>query len=385
MESILPTDLVGAQIGIWNDKLHLINGAYNSTKLNLSQDTTDLVLWLTTNLSSSISVSPATNTASVDTDNISWNILTTTNSLGGFLCYSKCSTQINQYLYVVSPERLSTHLPTGYLIVYDLATQQLMAPTQTPYYLNGGACVVHNDSHLFILGGYNTQCPTNNKFDSRCNDPANIVLYDTATFQYTLGAALPEVAKVDSAACCMDRDAQSIYLFGGYNKNTESLSNRVTKYLVESDLFDDSFTSNTMRFGRSELNAVPDYRRNHVYLIGGAVDIVADTAKLVEIYDMEYEAFLRVDINGLENSVRWYGSSLWTVNSDIDVLLVVGGHTGQYRSEEDIYQNMTDSVQYLTINNDTDWYTSFPTSIPSGLCIVIVINYDVIPWQRCIT
>ena len=179
ISSILPTDLVGAQIGIYDNNLHLINGVYNATKLNYSSDNNNLVLWLTMNLTKTITMTQSQPSFTINPT--SWDITTDSlSSLGSFLCYSKCSAQIDKFLYVISPEQIDDGQPNGLLIVYNLESKQLIPLGNTPYYLNGDTCVVHNNTHLFTIGGYNTQCPTNT-FDQRCDDPQNILIYDTTT------------------------------------------------------------------------------------------------------------------------------------------------------------------------------------------------------------
>ena len=371
--SILPTDLVGAQIGIYGNTLHLINGVYNATKLNYSENN-DLVLWLTIDLSPAITItSSSTSSFSITPTSPSWNIqLQQSSSLhAGFFCYSKCSAQINNLLYVISAENTDDGLPNGKLIVYNLATQQLLPPpyglTDTPLFLNGGTCVVHNDTHLFSIGGYNTQCPTN-KFDDRCDDPESIYFYDTTTRTWSTGAILPDSAKIDSAGCAINKHKDMIYIFGGYNKFEDALSNKVIKYDVNNDIFVSDLEFNVeMRYRRSEFGALVNNKKNHVYLIGGAVNTVSNTGKLIEVFDMNQEMFIDVTIDGLSKSVRWYGSNIYAYNNTIDLLMVIGGHTGNYLASSNLKQNMTDIVQYLTINNNTEYYTDFPTWNPTGL------------------
>ena len=146
-EQTLPTTLIGAQVGTWDGRLHLINGIYNSTQLNLSgHDNADnRFIWLFS-----------------DDTMRTWDFVTASNSLGGHLCYAQCSSQIGRFLYVVSPEELATASPTGLLVVYDLSTMQVEIPpiglTETPYFWNGGACVTANASHLFIAHSRRALC-----------------------------------------------------------------------------------------------------------------------------------------------------------------------------------------------------------------------------------
>ena len=379
-ESILPTDLVGAHIGIWKNTLHLINGVYNATKLNYPENNENLVLWLTADLSSAISITSSDTASFAITPTAeSWDISTTTNSLGAFSCFSKCSAQIDQYLYVISPERIDDNMPTGYLVVYDLETQQLVPPPigllKTPYYLNGGACVVHNTSHLFSLGGYSTQCPSP-KFNERCQDAVNVIIHSTITHDWFIGAELPNDRRIDAGACAIDNVQMKIYLFGGYDKFENAMSDKISKYMIAADEFDLSFDQR-MSYKRSEFNAMVDTKQNFAYLIGGAIGDSMSTGQLIEVYDMTNDRFIAVRDNGLSHSIRWYGSEVYAYNDSIDLLLIVGGHTGRYESEQDFRQNMTDYVQYLMINEHSERseFSDYPTLEPTGnnFCLMIDI------------
>ena len=87
---------------------------------------------------------------------------------------------------------------------------------------------------------------------------------------------------------------------------------------------------------------------------------------------MNLELFIDVTTDGLSKSIRWYGSSVYSYNNSIDLLMVVGGHTGDFLSNSDLTQNMTDIVQHLTISNNTDYYTDFPTFNPTGLSLLSI-------------
>merc|ERR1712176_1224425 len=71
---------------------------------------------------------------------------------------------------------------------------------------------------------------------------------------------------------------------------------------------------------------------------------------------------------------------MYAYNDSIDLMMIIGGHTGEYDESQDFRQNMTDFVQYLMINelatkqseftvfptmNPTVEPTEFPTSNPS--------------------
>ena len=108
--------------------------------------------------------------------------------------------------------------------------------------------------HLFIAGGYSTQCPTYDKFDERCNDPEHRIMYDTQTYTYSFNAALPRGGQSGRRRLRHHWTATGVFLFGGFDKVSASLSDSISKYLLHYDAF--APTVQSMGYTRSQLNVV---------------------------------------------------------------------------------------------------------------------------------